>query len=40
MAGKGTKPIRVANLPLEVPNETLRATPAPFGKVLDMQAEM
>ena len=40
VAGMGTKGIRIANLPPEVPNDTLRATIAPFGKVLDMQAEM
>ena len=40
MAGMGTKPIRIANLPPEVPNDTLRATLAPFGKDLYIQAEM
>ena len=40
MAGVGTKHIRVASLPPEVPNDTLRATLAPFGKVLGIQAEM
>jgi hypothetical protein len=32
MAGMGTKLIRVANLPPEVPNEILRATPVCFEK--------
>jgi len=40
LAGKDTKRIRVANLPPEVPNDTLRAALAPFGKVLDIHAEM
>lgn len=40
MAGMGKKRTRVANLRPEVPNETLRATLAPFGKVLDIQAEV
>jgi hypothetical protein len=40
MAGMGTKPIRIANLPPEVPNDTIRARLAPFGKDLDIQADM
>jgi hypothetical protein len=39
MAGMGTKRVRVANLPPEVPDETLRASFAPYGKVLDIQVE-
>jgi len=39
-ADMGTNRIRAANLPPEVPNETLRETPASFGNVLDIQAEM
>jgi hypothetical protein len=35
----GTKRVPVANLPPEVPNETLRASLAPYGKVFDMQVE-
>jgi len=40
MAGMGTKRFRIVNLPLEVPKETLRATLAPFRKVLDIQVGM
>jgi hypothetical protein len=40
MSGMGSKRIRVASLPPEVPNETLLATLAAFGKVLDIQAEL
>jgi len=40
MAGMGTNRIRVANLPPEVPNETLQETLAQFEKVLDVQKEM
>ena len=36
VAGMGTKRIRVANLPPEVPNDTLRAALAHFGKVQDI----
>ena len=39
MASLGTKRIRIANLPQEVSNETLRATLAPFGKIVDIQNE-
>ena len=35
----GTKCVRVANLPLELPNVELRASLAPYGKVLDIQVE-
>jgi hypothetical protein len=40
VAGMGYKEIRVANLPPEVPDDTLRATLAPFGQVLNIQNEM
>jgi len=40
MAGMGSKCIRVSNLPPEVSNYTLRALLAPFGKILDIQADM
>jgi hypothetical protein len=33
LAGLGTKRIRIANLPPEVSNDTLRATLAPYGKI-------
>jgi len=36
LAGMGTKRVRVANLPPEVPNEALRVSLAPFVKVLDI----
>jgi hypothetical protein len=39
MAGMGTKRVRVANLPPEVPDKTLRASLALYGKVLDIQVE-
>ena len=40
VAGMGTKRILVANLPPEVPNDTLRAALAHFGKVQDIHAEI
>ena len=40
MAGMGTKKIRTANLPPEVPDESLRSTFAPFGKVVTIQEQM
>jgi len=40
VAGMGYKKIRVANLPPEVLDDTLRATLAPFGQVLNIQNEM
>jgi hypothetical protein len=40
MAGMGTKRIRIAHLPPEVPNDTLRGSRALFEKVLDIQAQM
>ena len=36
-AGLGTNRLRIANLPPKVSNETLRATLAPFGKIVDIQ---
>jgi hypothetical protein len=39
MADIGKKRVRVANLPPEVPDETLRASLAPYRKVLDKQVE-
>ena len=39
VAGMGTKRVRVANLPPEVPNDTLKASLAPYGKVIDVQIE-
>jgi RNA recognition motif-containing protein len=35
----GTKRIRITNLPPEVSNDTLRATLAPYGKIMDIQNE-
>jgi hypothetical protein len=40
VAGLGTKRIRVANLPPEVPDAALRTLLAPFGKVQIIQQEM
>jgi hypothetical protein len=40
VARMGYKKIRVANLPPEVPDDTLRTSLAPFGQVLDIQNEM
>ena len=40
VTGMGTKRIRVANLPPEVPNDTLSAALAHFGKVQDIHAEI
>jgi hypothetical protein len=40
LAGMGTKHIRVAYPLPEVSNDILRAALAPFGKVLEIQAEM
>jgi len=40
VAGMGTKRIRVANLPPEVPNDTLRAALSHFGKVQDIHTEI
>jgi hypothetical protein len=39
IAEMGTKRVRVANLPPEVPNDTLMEYLAPFGKVLNLHAE-
>jgi len=40
VAGMGYKKIRVTNLPPEVLDDTLRATLAPFGQVLNIKNEM
>ena len=40
MAGMDTKRIRIANLPPEVPKDTIRATLTPYFKIMDIQAEM
>jgi hypothetical protein len=39
LAGLGTKHVRIANLPPEVSDDTLRATIAPYGKIVDIQNE-
>jgi hypothetical protein len=39
LAGLGTKRVRIANLPPDVSNDTLRATLAPYGKIVDIQNE-
>ena len=39
VAGMGYKKLRIANLPPEVVDDTLRTTLAPFGQVLDIQNE-
>jgi hypothetical protein len=39
MADMDTKKIRIANLPLEVPDESLRSTLSPFGKIMTIQEE-
>jgi len=39
LAGNGTKRIRVANLPSEASNDTLKAALAPYGKIMDIQNE-
>ena len=39
MAGMGMKRVRVTNLPSEVPNDMLRTTLTPLGKVLDIHTE-
>jgi len=39
LASLGTKRIRITNLPPEVSNDTLRATLAPYGKIMDIQNE-
>jgi hypothetical protein len=39
LAGMGTKRVRVASLPPETTNETLRASLISYGKVLNIQAE-
>jgi hypothetical protein len=39
LAGMGTKRVRVAGLPPETTNETLQASLASYGKVLNIQAE-
>jgi hypothetical protein len=39
LAGLGTKRIRVANLPPEASNDTLKAALAPYGKILNIQNE-
>jgi hypothetical protein len=40
VAGLGTKGVRVANLPPEVPDTALTTSLAPFGKVLTIRQEM
>ena len=40
VAGLGTKRVRVANLPSEVPDTALTTSLAPFGKVVTIQQEM
>jgi hypothetical protein len=40
VAGMGIKKIRVANLPPEILDNTVRDALAPFGKVLNIQNEM
>ena len=39
LAGLGTKRIRIANLPPEIPDEILRDALKPYGKVLDISIE-
>jgi hypothetical protein len=39
LAGLGTKRIRVANLPPEASNDTLKAALAPYGKIMNIQNE-
>jgi hypothetical protein len=39
LAGLGTKLVRIANLPPEVSNDTLRVALVPFGKIVDIQNE-
>ena len=39
VAGMGMKRVRIANLPPEVPNDTLKASLAPYGKVIEVQIE-
>ena len=39
LAGLGTKRIRVANLPPEIPDEILRDALKPYGKFLDISVE-
>jgi hypothetical protein len=39
LAGLSTKRVRIANLPPEVYNDTLRAMFAPYGKIVDIQNE-
>ena len=39
MADMGTKKIRIANFPPEVPDESLRSTLAPFGKIMTIEEE-
>ena len=39
MAGMGTRKIRIANLPPEVPEDTLRASLAQYGKILSVKEE-
>jgi hypothetical protein len=39
LAGLGTKRIRVANLPPEASNESLKAALAPYGKIMNIQNE-
>lgn len=40
MAGMGTKKIRIANLPPEEPDESLRSNLTQYGKVVTMLDEM
>jgi len=39
LAGMGTKRVRIANLPPEIPTEVLRDALAPYGKALDVHNE-
>ena len=37
LAGLGTKRVRVADLPPEISNDTLKAALAPYGKIMNIQ---
>jgi hypothetical protein len=39
LAGMGTKRVRIANLPPEIPNDVLRDALAPYGKVLEVHIQ-
>ena len=39
MAGMGTRKLRIANLPPEVAEDTLRASLAQYGKILSVKEE-